>query len=330
VIQDRLTFCGQPVTAKQRKLIADCVVRYPGLSREELANTLCEWLDWRRPNGRLKARECREFLQQLHQRSVIDLPALRAGRPQSSRTTIPNTPQGDADEPLHVTLSEIQPIRIRRVELPAEHQLWRELVGRHHYLGYRTAYGASVRYLIETSCKQPGILGCLQFSSAAWHMKARDAWIGWDDATRKRNLPRLINNSRFLILPWVRVQNLASHVLALALRTVAQDWEILYGIRPWLAETLVDSQRFSGHCYRAANWVDVGLTTGRGRQDKDHLRHGFSPKRILLYSLCTDAKQRLRDNSQFKPQKRLFKHRLVYENTQFRPTYREPSVLNGS
>ena len=297
VTQNRLTFCGQPVTAKQLKLITDCVVRYPGLSREELANTLCEWLGWRRPNGRLKARECRGFLQQLHQRSVIDLPTLRAGRPQNSRTMIPNTTQGDADEPLQVSLSEIQPIRIRRVELPAEHQLWRELVGRHHYLGYRTAYGASVRYLIETAFKQPRILGCLQFSSPAWQMKDRDAWIGWDDATRKQNLPRLINNSRFLILPWVRIQNLASHVLALALRTVVQDWETLYGSRPWLAETLVDSQRFSGHCYRAANWVDVGMTSGRGRQDKDHLRHGFSPKRILLYCLCTNAKQRLRENS---------------------------------
>ncbi len=130
-------------------------------------------------------------------------------------------------------------------------------------------------------------------SSAAWRMQARDSWIGWDNATRQQQLPRLINNSRFLILPWVRVQNLASHVLGLALRTVAHDWETLYGVRPWLAETLVDSSRYTGHCYRAANWIEVGLTTGRGRQDRAHQRHGASPKRIMLYPLCTNARFRL-------------------------------------
>ena len=124
-------------------------------------------------------------------------------------------------------------------------------------------------------------------------MYARDHWIGWDDSTRRAHLTRLINNSRFLILPWVRIPNLASHVLALALRTVPQDWEQAFGMRPWLVETLVDSPRFSGHCYRAANWIDVGITTGRGRQDTHHQRHGASPKRILLYPLRTDVRQLL-------------------------------------
>lgn len=288
-----LTFCGQPVAASQLALIIECVARYRALSREELASTLCEWLDWRRPNGGLKTRECRDFLHALHERSVIDLPALRAGRPRGSATAIPHTPQGEAGGPLACALSEVQPINIRRVERPTEQRLWRELVGRYHYLGYSMAYGASVRYLIETSCEPPGTLGCLQFSSAAWQMKARDTWIGWDNSARKQQLPRLINNSRFLILPWVRIQNLASHVLGLALRTATLDWEALYGIRPWLAETLVDSARYSGHCYRTANWIDVGLTTGRGRQDRAHQRHGASPKRILLYPLCTDARSRL-------------------------------------
>lgn len=292
---DTLTFCGQVVDASQLQLITECVARFPDLSREELANTLCEWLDWRRANGGLKARECRDFLQRLHERSVIELPALQPGRPRGSGTTIPLTKQGKADKPLLALLSEIQPIQIRRVESPAEHRLWRELVGRYHYLGYRVPYGASVRYLFETSCKQPRILGCLQFSSPAWQMKARDAWIGWDKVTRKQHLPRLINNSRFLILPWVRVHNLASHVLALALRAVTKDWETLYGIQPWLAETLVDNQRFLGSCYRAANWIDVGLTSGRGRQDRAHQCHGLSPKRILLYSLRTDVRQRLQN-----------------------------------
>ena len=170
------------------------------------------------------------------------------------------------------------------------------LCGRYHYLGHATAYGASVRYLIETS-DQPSspqrTLGCMQFSSPAWQMKARDHWIGWDHATRLQQLPRLINNSRFLILPWVRIPSLASHVLSLALRTATNDWEALYGVHPWLVETLVDSSRYSGHCYRAANWIDVGLNTGRGRQDRAHQRHGASPKKILLYPLCRNVRSRL-------------------------------------
>ncbi|MHB1529147.1 MAG: Druantia anti-phage system protein DruA [Acidiferrobacteraceae bacterium] len=133
----------------------------------------------------------------------------------------------------------------------------------------------------------------MQFSSPAWRLHQRDQWIGWDDATRARCLQQILCNSRFLILPHVRVPNLASHVLALALHTVLSDWTAAYGVQPLLAETLVDPARFTGHCYRAANWIDVGLTAGRGREDRQHLRHGVSPKRIWLYPLVPDARQRL-------------------------------------
>jgi hypothetical protein len=283
------TFCGQPLSPTQVELIRHCVARYPGLSREELAATVCEWLDWRRANGGLKTRECRELLLQLQE----PLPALRAGRPRGRATTIPDTPQGDPQTPIHCALGRVQPVRLKRVAQPDEQRWWRELVGRYHYLGYRTAYGAALRYLIEASGPQPGVLGCLQFSSPAWRMKARDTWIGWDEVNRKRHLPRLINNSRFLILPWVRIPHLASHVLALSLRTVAEDWERHFGLRPWLAETLVDASRFTGQCYRAANWIDVGSTTGRGRQDREHQRHGAAPKRVLLYPLRPDIRQHL-------------------------------------
>jgi len=291
--KDLPSFCGQPLKAAQLDLIRDCVSSYPGLSREELAATLCEWMAWCRPNGRLKTRECRDLLQQLQNQGLISLPALRAGRPRGTTTTIAHTTQEESHAPAQETLAALQPIRLRRVEQPDERRQWRELIDRYHYLGHRTAFGASVRYLIETPHRQPETLGCLQFSSAAWRMKARDHWIGWDEDGRKANLPRLINNSRFLILPWIQIPNLASHVLALALRTVTQDWERQYGLRPWLVETLVDIQHYSGHCYRAANWLDVGLTTGRGRQDRHHLRHGASPKRILLYPLRADACQML-------------------------------------
>lgn len=290
-------FCGQPLNESQLALIQQCVAHYAQLSREELAATVCEWMQWERPNGGLKTRECRDLLQQLQAKGLLTLPMLRAGRPRGLATAIPHTAQGEPCGPIHGELSEVQPVRLRRVEQPAERQQWRELVGRYHYLGDRTPYGASLRYLIETPHQQPGVLGCLQFSSPAWRMKARDTWIGWQDDTRKANLQRLINNSRFLILPWVRIPNLASHTLALAMRTVGQDWEQMYGIRPWLVETLVDIQRYQGHCYLAANWLDIGLTTGRGRQDTHHQRHGVSPKRILLYPLCPDVRQRLCEKS---------------------------------
>jgi len=292
-----LRFCGQPVSASQLELIGELAARYHRLSRQELTNTVCELLNWRRPNGQLKTRECRALLECLDEREAIGLPALRAGRPRGSPSAVPRTTQGEPGKPVHRPLGDVQPIRIERVDTSTEHRLWRELVGRYHYLGHRVAFGASLRYLITATLDRPTVLGCLQFSSPAWRMKARDTWIGWDKANRERHLQRIINNSRFLILPWVRIPNLASHALSLALRTVAQDWEARYGIRPWLAETVVDVQRFSGGCYRAANWIEPGLTAGRGRHDRTHIRHGHCPKRIFLYPIHRQAQKRLQQGA---------------------------------
>ncbi|HEX7324668.1 MAG TPA: DUF4338 domain-containing protein [Rhodanobacteraceae bacterium] len=285
-----LAFCGVPLGASDLALIRTCVARWPRLSRAELAATVCEWLGWQRPNGRLKTRECRDLLERLDACGQLQLPMLRTGRPRGAATAIPQSAQGEVHAPLTATLRSLQPIDLIRVEHPADHALWRELMGRHHYLGYRTAYGASLRYLIQAGAGPERILGGLQFSSPAWRMRARDAWIGWDDATRKQHLQRVVNNSRFLILPWVHIPHLASHVLALALHRVPADWQACYGLRPWLAETLVDPERFAGTCYRAANWIEIGLTTGRGRQDRDHRRHGLAPKRIFVYPLRSGAR----------------------------------------
>jgi hypothetical protein len=230
-----VTFCGTPLSADELALIGQCAARFPRLSRAELAATLCQWLGWQRPNGRLKTRECRDLLEQLAARELVELPVLRAGRPREAATRVPHTAQGDASTPVSGPLRSLQPIRLHRVEQPAERALWRELMDRHHYLGHRTAYGASLRYLIETDAGAQQTLGALQFSSPAWRMRARDAWIGWSEPARKRHLPRLINNSRFLILPSVRVPHLASHVLGLALRRVLVDWQACgHGWpRPW-------------------------------------------------------------------------------------------------
>jgi hypothetical protein len=263
-----LTFCGKPVDEEGVALIQQVIERYPGLSRTELANTLCELLDWQRPNGSLKTIECRQFLEKLETRSLIQLPQLRVGRPRGSKTRVTRTASGACGEPLEGTLGDYPAISLTLVTTAQERDLWRELVDRYHYLGHRVPFGAHLRYLIRLEDPHQTALGCLQYSSGAWRMQARDSWIGWDEVARKTHLQRIVNNSRFLILPWVNIRYLASHVLSRGARRLPQDWEARFGLDPWLLETLVDPARFSGICYRAANWTEVGITTGRGRQDR--------------------------------------------------------------
>jgi hypothetical protein len=287
-------FCGREVQPHERAQIQDAVARFPGLSRGELALTACEWLDWRRPNGRLKAREAREFLERLARAGVWVLPDKRAGRPRGSSTSIPITSRGTAQPAVTGMVGDLGPILVERVDGPDAQRLFRELVGRYHYLGYRVPFGAQLRYLVYASMPTRTVVACLQFSSPAWRMASRDAWVGWDDAERIRNLQLVVNNSRFLILPWVRAQNLASTILSRLAKRIREDWQAAYGVAPVLLETLVDPTRFDGGCYRAANWITVGLTTGRGRMDRHTQRLGAAPKRVLLYPLVKDAAARLR------------------------------------
>lgn len=279
-------FCGTAVTKDQLALIVEIVNRYGGLSRTELANTLCELLEWVRPNGKLKTVECRQFLEELDELSLIQLPARgRTGRKKGKSAPIKLTALSARRTPLEGMVSEFQPITLRRVLSADDRQLWRELIERYHYLGYRIPFGAHLCYFIEVSKPATTIVGCIQLSSPAWRMAARDRWIGWEDEVRARQLQRVVNNSRFLLFPFVRIANLASHVLSLLSRCVVRDWESSYHIRPVLLETLVDTQRFTGGCYRAANWHELGQTSGRGRQDRGHERHGSAPKTLFVYPL---------------------------------------------
>ena len=169
-----------------------------------------------------------------------------------------------------------------------------EYVERYHYLGYRVPFGAQLRYFIKALAGAGPILGCLQFSSPAWKVQARDRWIGWSGEQRERNLQRLIHQSRFLILPWIRVRNLASTVLGLCARVVPGDWECDYGYRAVLLETFVDWPRYQGTCYRAANWICLGKTTGRGRADRENKRGGGKrPKQIYVYPLTRGFREAL-------------------------------------
>ncbi len=292
--EDAWNFVGHHVGFAELDLIKTVVGEYGGLSREELAATVCELLGWTRATGRLKGRECREFLERLEAAGVVRLPAKRIGRPVGARTAVPVTVRGAVQTPVTGTVRDLAPLRIVRVTTPDERLLFRELVGRHHYLGHAVPFGAHVRYLVSASRPQPQVVACAQFSSAAWRMASRDAWIGWDDATRARQLPRVVNNSRFLILPWVRVQNLASTILSHLARRLAADWRATYEVTPVLLETLIDPARFDGASYRAANWIVVGTTSGRGRNDRAPRRTARVPKRVLIYPLVGDAARQLR------------------------------------
>jgi len=257
---------------------------FPKLTRTELANTICELFEWKRPTGKLKTVECRKFLERLDGIGILKLPPCRKEHAKRRRSRIQLTRRTQGQSALSIDLSALSPITLHRVTDVAQRQLWYEYMDRYHYLGYRIPFGAQLRYFIQTEVKD-AYLGCLQFSSPAWRMAARDRWIGWSDEQRSRNLQLIVNNSRFLIFPWVKVKNLASTVLSLAAKIVPIDWLESFGYQPVLMETLVDKDRFPGTCYKAANWIQVGETTGRGRMDRENKRTGMAVKDIYLYPL---------------------------------------------
>jgi hypothetical protein len=294
IIESCLVFKGRRFTRSQLALIAEVVASCAGLSRQELAKTVCELLAWRRPNGGLKTWECKQLLVELEAAGRLVLPALRATKPRGSRTAVPRTAGGEAQERIGGTVREVSPVSLRRVSTGAERLLWRELVGRYHYLGHTVPFGAHLRYLIEVARPRAAVVGCLQLSSPAWKIAVRDGWIGWCDAERRRQLQRVVANSRFLLLPWVEVRCLASAVLARMARQFPGDWEQAYGVRPVLLETLVETARYRGTCYRAANWLELGTTQGRGRMDAKRQRQGACPKQVFVYPLAKRARQLLR------------------------------------
>jgi hypothetical protein len=289
----RQKFCGREFSAKEISLIQEVVETCGGISRNELANTVCELLEWKRLNGRLKNRECQELLAQLESKGILELPEKRQDGNSSARkckaAVQPDTPCSL----LSGSVEEFTPLVVERIESREQRELFKDLLARYHYLGYAMPFGARIQYLIYVSRPRRQVVGCLQFSSPAWRMKARDQWIGWDDKTREQGLQRVVNNSRFLVLASIR--NLASAMLSAALRRLKFDWHRQYGHKPLLLETLVDKKRFHGGCYRSANWIELGQTTGRGRMDSTHERHGAQIKTIWVYPLVKNAERRLRD-----------------------------------
>lgn len=251
------------------------------VTRTALSREVCTWLDWRGIDGRLKDMSCRVALLKLARRGVIELPESQ-GLPGAPRTQA--EAQGQTAWPLverpFAELGRVWlvPVDSRQAKLSKQ---WWSMMHTHHPLGAGPLCGAQLRYLVASEI---GVLGGLSFSAAAWRLSARDRWIGWDEASRRAGLSKLVANTRFLIVPTVNVPNLASHVLSLALKRLAVDWRARYGISPVLVETFVDRTRYRGTCYRAANWIKLGHTQGRGRQDRTHEAAG-APKDIWVYPL---------------------------------------------
>ncbi len=254
--------CGQEFSLDMISRISTTVDAEQGLSRRALSLLVCQWLDWRAANGKLQEVSCRKALLELHRRGLISLPA--AEQACFSRACTKQTPDVVADIPyLSCSLQDLGEITIMVVSsrYSKASQIWNGLMDRFHYLGKGPLCGAQIRYLVQSS--RHGWLGALAFSSATWRLKKRDQHIGWTEAARRANLDRVVCNSRFLILPSVHVPNLASHVLSRCVTRLAEDWMQRYSYAPVLAETFVDPSRYSGTCYRAANWLYVGKTAAR-------------------------------------------------------------------
>jgi Domain of unknown function (DUF4338) len=285
-------FCGRIFSRQELELLGEIARDYAGLGLTEMARTVCELLEWKRANGRLKDQECRQLLERLRDQGWLRLPPVRNSGPRGPRQIVLSEASAPRAE-VEGSAEEFEPLELRAVENREESQLWTELIERHHYLGYRVPMGANLRYLVRSGQNGRSVLACLLWSSPAWKMAARDQWIGWNAEQRARNLQWIVNNSRFLVLPWVRVKGLASKILAHAARRLPADWEQRYGYRPLLLETFVEAQRFRGTCYRAANWIHAGQTSGRGRMDREHKTHGQAVKDIYLYPLAGNTRQRL-------------------------------------
>lgn len=291
----QIAFSGRSFTVAELELIREIVCDFSNLSLTELSKTICELLEWKRPTGKLKYEECRAFLEHLRDRGVLVLPGLRATRALGPRHIV-STSHSDIQAPVTGSAGDFDPLTLHLVQASNRelNALFKQYVDRYHYLKYRIPFGASLRYLVESSQLPGRYLACLQFSSPAWMMAPRDAWIGWSAQERKLNLQFVVNQSRFLVLPWVSVKGLATKILSLATRQLPQDWPALYGCRPLLLETLVDRSRFTGTCYKAGNWIYLGCTQGRGRMDRSHAAQGQAVKDIYVYPLCRHAREKLR------------------------------------
>ena len=273
--------CGRDFLPAELGQIRELLRLQPALNRVQLSRRICQDLGWINPAGQLKQMSCRVALLRMERGGLIQLPKALT-RNGNGRTRPSLTSASAAPAPVDAPLARLEPLRFQNVQKGADSRLWNELIQRHHYLEYTPLSGAQLRYLVWSGSGR--VLAALGFGASAWHLKPRDQFIGWSDGQRRKSLHLIVNNARFLILPWIHSAGLASRILSGILPSLLADWPRRYGYRPVLLETFVESPRFVGTAYRAANWICVGQTKGRGKLEKQNLR--VCPlKNIWLYPL---------------------------------------------
>jgi Domain of unknown function (DUF4338) len=273
-------YCGREFSVADIQAIRRLMEQKPSLRRTPLSRRLCELFEWTKPNGELKDMTCRVALLRMQADGLISLPRSRISGVRRRPHFAP-TAATDAQAPLLQPVHELGSLRLRQITSAAASHVWNEYMARYHYLGYTALSGSQMRYNLFAGDE---LLALLSFGASAWRLAARDQFIGWSEAQRLKNLPLVVNNARFLILPWIQSKGLASKILSLVSRQLPEDWQQRYGYRPVLLETFVESPRHRGTCYKAANWVRVGQTVGRGKKCPVH-RPIIPIKDIWLYPL---------------------------------------------
>lgn len=290
VVESLFAYRGRQVSAGDIEFIRRLIAEHPQLSRRRLSAKLCQVWNWVQPNGQPRDMVARSLMLELHRAGHIELPAQRfIPHNNAARHRAPEPELTLVAQPLECSLAQLGPLEIRQVRRTPAEKLFGSLMEAHHYLGYTQPVGEHLKYLVYAQ-GQP--ISALAFSSAPRHLGPRDRFIGWSGPQRRANIHLLAYNTRYLLMPWVKVPHLASHLLARVARQIASDWQALYGHRVYLLETFIDPERFRGTCYRAANWIYLGLTTGRGKADQTR-RANRSLKQLWVYPLRADFRRRL-------------------------------------
>ena len=289
-MESEFTYRGRKVSSADIAFIRELIAGHPGLSRRRLSAQLCQAWNWVQPNGQLRDMVARSLMLELHRAGHIELPPSRMRPPNNAaRHRSPEPELGLWEQSRECLLTELGELTIRQVRRTSEEPLFGRLMEAHHYLAYTRPVGEHLKYLVWAGGTP---IACLAFCSAPRHLAARDEFIGWSASVRRARLHLIAYNTRFLILPWVRVPHLASHVLGRVARRISADWQALYHHPVYLLETFIDPARFQGTCYRAANWIRLGLTTGRGH-NAPTIACDQPRKELWVYPLAADFRVRL-------------------------------------
>jgi hypothetical protein len=279
-------FSGREFSSEDIELIKWTRNKYPKLTRNEFSKTICEFLGWTTPAGKAKTPQCVKFLEMLESEGVLTLPVklgtIKKSNVQNYINIINEIPSAEVVG----TVKEFEPVKLVIAKQGTELKRWRSYVNQFHMLRDKTVFGSRLQYFIKSGDIE---LGCMQFSASSWALEERENWIGWTVEDRKVRLNLIINNSRYLIFPWVHIKNLASKALSIAAKQIQEDWLKEYCYAPVLLETFVDISYYKGTCYKAANWIYLGETKGRGRMDRKK-EYALSKKAIFMYPLQDDFK----------------------------------------